>query len=38
MTAGHVVGQPGRPVLFHFADGKTAKGKTLGVDGAADAG
>ena len=38
MTAGHVVGQSGRPVLFHFADGKTAKGTTLGTHAASDAG
>ena len=38
MTAGHVVGQPGRPVLFHLADGKTVKGMTLGMHAAADAG
>ena len=38
MTAGHVVGRPGRPVLFRFADGKTARGTTLGIHGAADAG
>ena len=38
MTAGHVVGRPGQPVVFTFADGKTAKGTTLGVFAAADAG
>ena len=38
MTAGHVVGRPGQPVVFTFADGKTAKGTTLGVFAAVDAG
>ncbi len=38
MTAGHVVGSPGRNVTFVFADGKTAKGKTLGVCRPLDAG
>ncbi len=38
MTAGHVVGRPGRDVTFYFADGTTAKGKTLGVYKTADAG
>lgn len=31
LTAGHVVGRPGQPVRFIFADGKTARGKTLGM-------
>ena len=31
MTAGHVVGEPGKDVTFYFHDGKTAKGKTLGM-------
>ncbi len=31
LTAGHVVGRPGQPVTFIFADGTTAKGKTLGM-------
>ncbi|WP_197528903.1 trypsin-like peptidase domain-containing protein [Aeoliella mucimassa] len=31
LTAGHVVGQPGQDVTFIFSDGKTAKGKTLGM-------
>ncbi len=31
LTAGHVVGRPGQPVTFIFADGKTARGKTLGM-------
>jgi len=38
MTAGHVVGKPGQDVVFRFADGKTAKGKTLGMYVSADAG
>ena len=38
MTAGHVVGEPGRDVTFFFAEGKTAKGKTLGMFKNADAG
>jgi len=32
LTAGHVCGRSGRNVLFTFPDGKTAHGKTLGVD------
>ncbi len=31
LTAGHVVGRPGLPVTFIFADGSTAKGETLGI-------
>lgn len=31
LTAGHVVGKPGEEVVFIFADGKTARGKTLGM-------
>ena len=38
MTAGHVVGKPGQAVSFFFADGKIAKGITLGVHLLADAG
>ncbi len=38
MTAGHVVGKPGQPVTFIFADGKRAKGTTLGDFVSADAG
>ncbi|MEQ8791920.1 MAG: trypsin-like peptidase domain-containing protein [Pirellulaceae bacterium] len=38
MTAAHVNGAPGRDVVFTFADGSTAKGKTLGVDRRIDAG
>jgi serine protease Do len=38
MTAGHVGGKPDQDVVFLFPDGKTAKGKTLGIHGRADAG
>ncbi len=38
LTAGHVVGKPGQEVLFTMHDGKTVKGKTLGVYATADAG
>ncbi|MCE5268268.1 MAG: trypsin-like peptidase domain-containing protein [Planctomycetaceae bacterium] len=38
MTAGHVVDKPGQSVTFYFADGKKAKGKTLGDFASADAG
>jgi serine protease Do len=38
LTAGHVCGRPGRDVGFRFPDGKTARGKTLGVDLDADTG
>jgi len=38
MTAGHVVGEPGREVTFVLAGGKTVKGVTLGVFKNADAG
>ncbi len=38
LTAAHVVGEPGRNVRFIFADGKTARGKTLGVNREVDAG
>jgi serine protease Do len=31
LTAGHVVGRPGEDVVFIFADGKMARGKTLGM-------
>ena len=31
MTAGHVVAKPGQDVTFIFPDGKTAKGKSLGM-------
>src|SRR5204863_1436491 len=32
LTAGHVCGRPNRLVHFTFSDGKTARGRTLGVD------
>ena len=32
LTAGHVCGRPNRDVHFTFSDGKTARGRTLGVD------
>ena len=38
LTAGHVAGKPGQPVTFLFADGKTAKGTTLGIFHCTDAG
>ena len=38
MTAGHVVGKPGQPVTFIFADGKTVKGMTLGMHASTDSG
>jgi serine protease Do len=38
LTAGHVVGRPGREVLFTFPDGRRAHGKTLGVDHDSDTG
>ncbi len=38
MTAGHVVRKHGQPVTFFFADGKKAKGTTLGDFVSADAG
>ncbi|MDZ7618574.1 MAG: trypsin-like peptidase domain-containing protein [Patescibacteria group bacterium] len=38
LTAGPVVGQPGQEVLFTLHDGKTVKGKTLGMFSTADAG
>ncbi|MGA2660949.1 MAG: trypsin-like peptidase domain-containing protein [Verrucomicrobiota bacterium] len=38
LSAGHVCGRPHRDVLFTFADGKTARGKTVGVDRDADTG
>ncbi len=37
MTAAHVSGKPGQAVQFIFADGKTAKGITLGACNSADA-
>ena len=38
MTAGHVVGKPGQAVTFILSNGKTAKGKTLGMYASTDAG
>lgn len=38
LTAAHVCGKPNRNVTFLFPDGKTAKGKTLGVNRGIDAG
>jgi serine protease Do len=38
LTAGHVCGTPGRKVVFLFADGKTARGITLGVNRSIDSG
>jgi serine protease Do len=38
LTAGHVSGRAGREVRFRFADGRTARGVTLGNVGANDTG
>ena len=38
LTAGHVCGAADRDVTFTFPDGKTAKGKTLGLDRDSDTG
>jgi serine protease Do len=38
LTAGHVVTKPYQPVVFTFADGKTAKGTTLGMFKTTDSG
>jgi len=38
LTAGHVGERANHPVTFTFPDGRTAKGKTLGVDDEADTG
>jgi serine protease Do len=38
LTAGHVCGAPGRTVRFTFPDGKTARGKTVGVEYESDTG
>ncbi len=38
LTAGHVCGRPNRAVRFTFPDGKTASGKTLGVERESDTG
>jgi serine protease Do len=32
LTAGHMCGRPNRDVRFTFPDGRTARGKTIGVD------
>lgn len=38
LTAGHVCGGPNREARFTFPDGKTARGKTVGVDHHTDTG
>ncbi len=38
LTAGHVVGEPGRRVTFFFADGKRARGVSLGMNESIDSG
>ena len=38
LCAAHVCGQPGREVLFNFADGRTARGRTLGTNHGIDSG
>ncbi len=38
LTAGHVSSEPDRPVTFVFPDGKTVRGKTLGINVGVDAG
>jgi serine protease Do len=38
LTAGHVCGKPDRNVRFTFPNGKTARGKTLGMDPDSDTG
>ncbi|WP_197527296.1 S1C family serine protease [Pirellulimonas nuda] len=38
LTAGHVVGEPGRRVTFYFADGKRARGVSLGMNESIDSG
>ena len=38
LTAGHVCGAPNRPARFTFPDGRTAEGRTLGVDRENDTG
>jgi len=38
LAAGHVCGRPNRDVRFTFPDGKTANGKTLGLDADSDTG
>jgi len=38
LTAGHVCGRPHRDVVFTFPDGRTAHGRTMGIDREADTG
>lgn len=38
LTAGHVVGKPGRDVVFILPDGKQVRGKTLGMNRGIDSG
>ncbi len=38
LTAAHVSGEPGREVIFILSDGRTLKGKTLGLNRTIDAG
>ena len=38
LTAGHVCGGPGREVRFTFHDGKTARGRTVGLNRESDTG
>jgi serine protease Do len=38
LTAGHVAGEPGRRVRFTFPDGRTVRGKTIGVEADSDTG
>ena len=38
LTAAHVAGTPNKDVLFLFPDGRTLRGKTLGLDRSMDAG
>lgn len=38
LTAGHVCGEANRDVRFTFADGRSARGKTLGLDSDSDTG
>lgn len=38
LTAGHVAMRPGRPVRFRFADGRRARGVTLGINRQLDSG
>lgn len=38
LTAGHVIGEPGRRVTFVFPDGSTARGESLGLNVGIDSG